>query len=151
MSKSPFPGMDPYLEECWRDVHHKLCTYACDDIQAQLGAGLHARVDERLVVELPTEAERSIYPDVRVVEKPGRSAWRPVQPAAGLALAEPLTVDIADEPYEEGFIQIVDTRTGGKVITVVEFLSVSNKFPGKTHEQYLKKREELWDAHVSLA
>ena len=20
--KSPFPGMDPYLEACWRDVHN---------------------------------------------------------------------------------------------------------------------------------
>jgi len=28
--KSPFPGMDPYLEQHWRSVHHRLLTYmAC--------------------------------------------------------------------------------------------------------------------------
>ena len=24
---SPFPGMDPYLEQHWRDVHHNLITF----------------------------------------------------------------------------------------------------------------------------
>lgn len=27
MSNSPFPGMDPYLERFWRNVHHRLVTY----------------------------------------------------------------------------------------------------------------------------
>jgi hypothetical protein len=31
--KSPFPGMDPYLEEHWRDVHHSFLTYARDELQ----------------------------------------------------------------------------------------------------------------------
>lgn len=26
--KSPFPGMDPYLEQHWRDVRHNLITFA---------------------------------------------------------------------------------------------------------------------------
>ncbi len=33
---SPFPGMDPYFEHHWRDVHHRLVTYSCDQIQTQL-------------------------------------------------------------------------------------------------------------------
>jgi len=27
---SPFPGMDPYLEQFWRDVHARLIIYAAD-------------------------------------------------------------------------------------------------------------------------
>jgi hypothetical protein len=34
--KSPFPGMDPYLEQHWLDVHHRLATYARDQLQRKL-------------------------------------------------------------------------------------------------------------------
>ncbi len=47
--KSPFPGMDPYLELHWRDVHHSLCTYARDALQPQVRPALLARIDERLL------------------------------------------------------------------------------------------------------
>lgn len=33
---SPFPGMDPYLEQFWRDVHARLIIYAADQLQAKL-------------------------------------------------------------------------------------------------------------------
>ena len=34
--RSPFPGMDPYLEQFWGDVHHRLITYTCDALQRHL-------------------------------------------------------------------------------------------------------------------
>ena len=34
--KSPFPGMDPYLEQSWRDVHAALIIYSRDQLQSQL-------------------------------------------------------------------------------------------------------------------
>ena len=34
--KSPFPGMDPYLERHWRGAHHALVTYARDQLQTKL-------------------------------------------------------------------------------------------------------------------
>lgn len=40
--KSPFPGMDPWLEDHWRDVHHSFLTYARDDVQPQLPGPLSA-------------------------------------------------------------------------------------------------------------
>jgi hypothetical protein len=43
--KSPFPGMDPYLELHWRDVHHSLCTYARDALQPQVRPALLARIE----------------------------------------------------------------------------------------------------------
>lgn len=48
---SPFPGMDPFLEQYWGDVHQRLITYGCDQIQAQLPQGLYARVQERVFLE----------------------------------------------------------------------------------------------------
>ena len=49
--KSPFPGMDPYLEEHWRDIHHRFLTYACDELQELLPRDLRARLEERVFVE----------------------------------------------------------------------------------------------------
>jgi len=43
---SPFPGMDPYLESHWRDIHARLVIYACDALQGVLPSALRARVDQ---------------------------------------------------------------------------------------------------------
>ena len=64
---SPFPGMDPYLESHWGDIHHRLVNYACDAIQPHLPGDLYARMEERVYVESPQELAAR-YPDVRVVE-----------------------------------------------------------------------------------
>ena len=48
---SLFPGMDPYLEKYWRDIHHRLLTYACDELQSCLPDGLRGRLGDRVVVE----------------------------------------------------------------------------------------------------
>ena len=48
---SPFPGMDPYLESHWRDVHQRLVLYSCDAIQESLPAQLRARIEERVVLK----------------------------------------------------------------------------------------------------
>ena len=146
--KSPFPGMDPYLERHWRDVHASLVLGARNAIQPQLGSDLRARVDERRVGESSVEARRAIHPDVRVFERgaPGRA----VEPAAGVALAEPLVVSIEVEPVVERFVQIIDVASGGRVITVIEFLSPTNKVPGDGQVKYRKKQHECVDADVNL-
>ena len=41
---SPFPGMDPFLESHWRDVHTSMMTYIRDQIQDQLPPDLVAPV-----------------------------------------------------------------------------------------------------------
>jgi hypothetical protein len=135
--------MDPYLELWWRDIHHTLCTYARDAIQPQLGNGLKARVDERLVVEAG-ELERNIYPDVGIVEgyllkEGGESA-----PGSAAAVAEPETVvvQLASEPARQAYIHIIDIRNNNQLITAIEFLSPSNKLPGNGRDQYLQKQKE---------
>ena len=65
---SPFPGMDPYLEEHWGDVHTRFMVYASSQLNAQLPGDLQARVEESLSVETDDAAQRTIYADVHVVE-----------------------------------------------------------------------------------
>jgi hypothetical protein len=66
--KSPFPGMDPYLESHWRDIHHSFLTYARDALQEHLPGDLRARLEERVFVEPDFDEARSIYPALRVIE-----------------------------------------------------------------------------------
>jgi hypothetical protein len=145
---SPFPGMDPYLEQYWGDIHHRLITYASDALQKVLPNDLRARVEERVFVESPTDGYRPIIPDVRVIERP-RKKPKPPSATAGLAVAEPLIV-LTDEEVTQGFIEIRDASSGHRVVTVIEVLSPTNKVPGPGQEKYLQKRQELRDGGVSL-
>jgi len=147
--RSPFPGMDPYLELHWRDVQARLIIQAAERIQERLPKDLRARVEERVFVEPALGAERGIYPDVRVVERPGLDADR--HPVAGdVAVAEPLVIHLEDEPVTQGFIEIRESGTGQPVITVIEILSLANKVPGQGQELYRQKQRELKEGGVSL-
>ncbi|MBI4614712.1 MAG: DUF4058 family protein [Planctomycetes bacterium] len=149
--KSPFPGMDPYLESHWRDVHASLVIYLRDAIQPRLPAGLKARVDERVFVECQGLASRSIYPDVRVVEG-GRGRKRKAMATgqSGIAVAEPLVLHVQDEPMTETYIEILDVGTGGRVVTVIEILSPTNKSDGPGRNLYVRKQKEVLAAEANL-
>jgi hypothetical protein len=43
---NPLPGMNPWLEAYWGDIHTSLTTYARDAIQVQLPPDLQARVED---------------------------------------------------------------------------------------------------------
>jgi hypothetical protein len=147
--KSPFPGMDPYLESRWGDVHQRLCTYACDQLQEQLGGNLIARLGERLVVESLLDKPRAIYPDVRVVEEGWSSSSGGTAVMEDVAaVTEAIVIEFADE-HTEAFIEIIEPDSA-TLVTVVEFLSPSNKWPGDGREQYQRKQRELYNAGVNL-
>ena len=108
---SPFPGMDPYLEQFWRDVHARLIIYAADQLQGNLPSDLRARVEERVVVEPGVGEERSVYPDIRVVER-GRGRFTAVATDVDIAVLEPVTLRLENEPMTETFIEIIDVGSG---------------------------------------
>ena len=161
--KSPFPGMDPYLERHWGDVHQRIATYICDGLQSRLPGDLRARMQERVYIELPGARRAVYYPDVRVVERPGPGPG----PGAGTATAvaepstahdaangdpicdKPLVVHLDIEPVTEGYIEIIDVKSGHKVVTAIEVLSPTNKRPGEGQRLYLKKREDQQAAGVN--
>ncbi len=145
---SPFPGMDPYLERYWSDIHHRLILYTCDQLQGVLPRDLRARIQERVFVESPGH-ERAMYPDIRVVER-GRGKSSAAISPGGLATAEPLLIQLRDEPVTQGYIEIIDVATGRRVVTVIEVLSPSNKVPGPGQKLYLRKQQECRQGLVSL-
>ena len=143
---SPFPGMDPYLEHpgLWPGVHQGLITFARSALNAMLPPPYIADIGERLYVIQP---ERSIYPDVVVVERP---TDLPVmtQEAGGTAtlVASDPHWELTVQPVEmrEVFIEILATADESRVITVIEVLSPSNKTIGSDGRHlYLTKQREL--------
>jgi len=146
VTESPFPGMDPWLEQFWGDVHHRLVNYACDQLEEYLPTGLVAHLEERVYVEIEEEGRQPRIPDVVVVQQ-GSQGGPALKAPSGVAVAEPLRVRLKPEPVRQGFIQIIDPRSGGRVITVIEVL---NKRPGAGQRMYLSKQQELHDSGVSL-
>lgn len=154
--KSPFPGMDPYLEACWGDVHTSLVTYARNQLQRQLPPGLHARVEEHVTLQLTDTGSGqsgrrlSYYPDVRVVERPADAGTQLHSADGGIAVLEPLVVPLAVEEQTQRTVQIIDTRSGNRIITTLEFLSPTNKSDSAGRAAYRRQQEELRQAKVNL-
>lgn len=153
-TKNPFPGMNPWLESHWGDVHTCLTTYARDQLQPQLPPGLRARIEEYVAVEeADVESERPrarFAPDVRVIERPyAPKAFRGSATVLA-ALAEPVIVPRESEPETLHQIQIVDTQAGHRIVTSIEFLSLANKVGEEGREQYRKKQRNMLAGGVNL-
>lgn len=136
---SPFPGMDPYLEAHWGDVHARLIVYSSDMLQRQMPGGLLVRTEEHVSVEQEEEAVRGFYPDVRISERDS-TASEPGSPSH-VAVAEPKIYPLKTEPRTERSLRIYDTSTGDQLITAIEFISPSNKDGEAGTKTYFNKRE----------
>lgn len=142
--------MDPYLEAHWRDVHARLVIYASDALQAVLPPALRARVEESVLLETPQGiGDHPLYPDVRVVEYTSKRTGE-ASSASAVAVAEPVVVETEPEQVTEPYLEIIDRESGNRVVTVIKFLSPSNKSPGRNHEQYLRKQREICSSDANL-
>jgi len=144
---SPFPGMDPYLEKHWGDVHASLVTYARNQLQKVLPKDLRVRVEERVGIS-GSYRPRLFNPGVRVIERQGKRR-RPVRGSVSLGVAEPVDIELPDEPETQTFVEIRDLSADSRLVTVLEVLSPSNKKRGDAQEQYLRKQLELLQSGVS--
>lgn len=146
---SPFPGMDPYLEAYWGDVHTSLCTYARDQLRPQLPRELRVRVEEYVAVGSDAGPEGGFYPDVQVTQPPRDSSGPGETAAAGVA-AEPLIVPMQTEPETLREVHILDRSRGDRLVTAIEFLSPSNKRHAAGRAAYVKKQQAFLEGGVNL-
>jgi hypothetical protein len=126
---NPFPGMNPFLQESWSDVHTTLISLIREALSDELPPDFSARAEERIVLSEAGEEKRAYRTDVAVVE-PWRAGLPPVisfglgqQKGATLTVAEPLL--FAGTIMPERWIEI--HSAGGGLITVIEVLSPANK------------------------
>lgn len=146
---SPFPGMDPYLEDHWGDVHAALITYMRDELGKQMPSDLRVRVEEYVAVEVEDEERPGgFYPDVRVIE---RTAAAPAAVGPGVAsavVATPHVVPLDWEPPTQREIRIIDRRSSDRIVTAIELLSPTNKQRGR--RDYRRKQRQFVEAGTNL-
>lgn len=136
------------MESHWLDVHADLVSLTRTTLNRILPEDLVARMEERIVIDSVDYAhQRAIYPDVRVYQQPDAGPTL-AKSRGGLAVAEPILLEVMSEEHTETYITIQDPA--GELVTVIEFLSLSNKLPAETREQYRRKRDELIAASVNL-
>ena len=151
---SPFPGMDPYLEARWSDVHAKLIAYIGEAMQPGLPRDLRARSDEQVLLEEVGEdtRPRRYRPDVAVIDVGGGSAASASRATggAGVATMEPVVIEMRDSPQVERSVHIIDTSNGNRVVTAIEVLSPWNKESGRLNSDYRRKLGDYGRAGVSV-
>jgi len=149
-TKNPFPGMNPFFEQQWRDAHTMLIAYLRDALQERLPADLVAGAEEEAATIGRGEPATPYRPDVQV-----REPWTLKEPAAvevappppTVPATEPIRVFLDDEAIER-WLEIRDTT--GRLITVLELLSPSNKLESDERERYGRKRRALIGGGVNL-
>lgn len=115
---SPFPGMDPYLEErsIWPDVHASFITYVREDLQPQVRPKYVARIGERIQL---AEVRHSYIPDVFLVHRLREPA--PVlATAAPLVVDEPQTITYLDEERHVPYIEIINYFDIGNMAFLIQ-------------------------------
>lgn len=112
-TKNPFPGMNPFFEQQWRDAHARLITYLSDALQPQLPPDLMVRTETE-VVAVGAGGAAVVY--------------RPDELARWLEIRD----------------------TGGRLVTVLELLSPTNKMEGEERDRYRRKRRAFLGGGANL-
>ena len=151
--QSPFPGMNPYLEnpELWAEVHNRLIVAISDALAPQIRPKYRVGIEKRVYQTSGDESLLIGIPDVTV----GLSSSVPVDTAiSNVAVASPpikpinVSVPIPEE-VREGYLEVREVGTG-EVVTVIEVLSPKNKRAGEGRDAYEKKRQQILGSSTHL-
>jgi hypothetical protein len=155
---SPFPGMNPYLEnpDLWSEVHHRLITAIAIAIAPPLRPKYRVAIEKR-IYRMNTEDSILIgIPDLAILKQVKNDNKDLISSHTGvMTLAKetenrsvtvtlPLPLEI-----KQGYLEIREVSTG-KVITVIEIISPTNKITKEGRKAYLNKREKLLASDTNL-
>ncbi len=145
---SPFPGMDPWLEQrgVYPGVHNRAIAYLSEALNAVLPRPYYADIANRVVIEGEGE------PGVR---EPDVGVFHPHRPTGtgGVAVADPtevraVVVRVPRDEITEWLVEVRSTEEGDRLVTSLEVLSPSNK--GTDRAVYRRKQRELIERRVNL-
>src|SRR5205823_10761542 len=114
---SPFPGMDPYLEDpkLWPAFHHQLVTCLYQALLPGLVDRYRARVGQR-----------------------------------HYAIEQPLFTSVVREEHHEEYIDILQRKDSGRLVTLIDVVSPTNRTTDTGRRVYLHKRREARAAGANL-
>lgn len=148
---SPFPGMDPYLEnpELWPEVHSRLIVAIADTLAPSLHPKYYAAIDKRTYLDTPEDSILIGIPDVSIASKPSQpDTTINRQTTTTLSQPEIVTLPLPEEVTEK-YIEIRETENAN-VIVAIEILSPKNKRTGEGRAAYLTKRQRVLATQTHL-
>lgn len=150
--KNPFPGMNPYLEAYWSDVHSKLAAYISDKLNPGLPKDLVARTEVYVGLFVEEQHEMSFSPDVSLIETNDLDTDHDSGGVATLTrnTTKPRLYRMKAEPRKQKRVVIREAADDGRLITAIEILSPTNKSTIAEQELYIRKRQEFLQAGVSM-
>jgi hypothetical protein len=141
--RNPFPGMNPFMERRWRNVHVNLTAM----IQQRLGGrlpGSYSALAEEHVSVLGGEAP-GYYPDVAVVDEPWkRGESQDWSPEGEVASGAPMVFEVDAPP--ERWVEI--RHDDGQLVTVIEVISPANRESGRA--EFLNKRRDYISGGINI-
>ena len=149
--RSPFPGMDPYLERYWSSVHFAFINRLADALNAVLPDDLVASPGERLAVgedddELAPDWSR--YPDVSVIDRGPSGGGGQGAAVADLLEAEaPVVARVLGDPERQAYLHVLGVNSD-EIVTAIELVSPTNE-SAAGHAEFARKRDEMLDAGVN--
>jgi hypothetical protein len=147
---SPFPGMNPYLEQpdAWADFHHRFVIAIGDALTALVRPNFIVKVGEHVFIHELSAEDRYLvgHADVSIA----RHDFRSKSDGNTAMLASPLLKTLPGSEMERQLFLEIRDRQSRDLIAVFEVLSPSNKKPGADRQQYIAKRGNILqsDAHL---
>jgi hypothetical protein len=144
---NPFPGMNPFMEQRWRDVRVRLIGFSLEALGSELPDNYTAIGEEH--VNVTGGASRTYHPDVAIMEESWKRGlppvWTPDHDAAlESSVAKPVVVQVESVP--ERWVEV--RNDNGELVTVIEIISPTNRDSGRG--AYITKRNDLIAANVNI-
>ncbi|OQY45702.1 MAG: hypothetical protein B6242_09690 [Anaerolineaceae bacterium 4572_78] len=153
--KTPFPGMDPYLEQkgIWNEIHMDLIADVRRNLVAKVGPNYYVKIEQLNFLSLSSSngnaADETVgKPDVFVISQPKNL---PIT-SGGTAVMTKTKPMVAILSIPKSHIhRYLTVRWAGnhEVITVIEIISPANKV-GHGRKQYLEKRHNVLSSMTNL-
>jgi len=148
---SPFPGMDPYLEEPsgWPNVHHWLISAIGETLINQLAPHYSVSIEERVYItdDEDPESRQQIAPDVYMVE---RAAPRQLTNTDTTIATPPSIITfIPTLEVRDRYLSIYDRRSR-ELVTTLEVLSPRNKAPrSRGRREFIGRRNAVFSTRTN--
>ncbi len=159
--KSPFPGMDPYIEQAglFEDFHYSLIGDLAKALAIAVPDRYSVRKAERPYIVMSEDDGRqsrhAFVPDVGISKTSS-----PNNGSASVAVLEPETVvedksimmqALVTEEHREVFIEIYLREPNRELVTCIEVLSPTNKRRGNEGwDLYQRKRRSMLHGNVNF-
>lgn len=146
---SPFPGMDPYLEDktIWPGFHQLLAGEIMALLNPLIGPRYYADVEVQTILEeVSIAATHTIYPDTGILERLDPPLPGPISTRVAEAIIAPDApihrMAIIGTQVKLRTVKVFITETN-QLVTAIELLSPYNKRHGGGLNEYRQKRFRL--------